>query len=139
MPNWGLFGGFARFCTIWAMERQLVQNKGFPLTLSSIYVQRCAWTTASSRQPTWGKVSTLSVSCCRYKIHPVLCRIAQPHGRTQPHHVGSCTPLGPKKQARMPAWLVRSIWSSTGPMRPNLVYLVKTAIFALSMGPRAGF
>ena len=60
--------------------------------------------------------------------------IARPQARAQPHHVASYTPLGPKKQAQVPVWLVRSSRSSTGPIRENLSYLVKMDIFAPSVG-----
>ena len=48
--------------------------------------------------------------------------------------MASYTPLGPKKQAQVPVWLVRSIRGSMGPIRANLSYLVKMAVLAPSVG-----
>ena len=94
--------------------------------------------TLDGREPTFdlARISRPRISLAR-RFALLRC-IARPPARAQPHHVASYTPLGPKKQAQVPVWLVRSIRSSTGLIRANLSYLVKMAIFAPSVGPRAG-
>ena len=90
--------------------------------------------TLDGREPTFdlARISRPRISLAR-RFALLRCT-ARPQARAQPHHVASCTPLGPKRQAQAPVWLARSFWSSTGPIQANLSYIVKMAIFAPSVG-----